>query len=92
MYFWKNKETEMNTLELKNNFHHLIDSIDNKQLLESFYHLIKAKSQAKTGDLWAGLNPDEKEELLKSLHESEASENLLSYDMIKKKHQKWLLK
>ena len=80
----------MNTIELKTSFHHLIDSIDNKQLLESFYHLIKAKSKAKRGDLWAGLNPDEKDELLQSYHESEVAENLIGYDMIKNKHEKWL--
>ncbi len=76
----------MNTLELKTNFHHLIDSIDNKQLLESIYHLIKAKSKAQRGDLWAGLNHDEKDELLQSFQESEVAENLIGFDTIKNKH------
>ncbi|PZX11916.1 hypothetical protein LX69_02980 [Breznakibacter xylanolyticus] len=80
----------MNTIKLKTSFHHLIDSIDNKQLLESFYHLIKAKSKAQTGDLWAGLKPDEKDELLQSFHESEVAENLIGYDVIKNRHEKWL--
>lgn len=80
----------MNTLELKTSFHHHIDSIDNKQLLESFYHLIKAKSKAQTGDLCGGLKPDEKDELLQAFHESEVAENLIGHDMIKNKHEKWL--
>ncbi|PRY95962.1 hypothetical protein BY457_11710 [Marinilabilia salmonicolor] len=80
----------MNTIELKNNFHHLIDSIDNEQMLANFYHIIKAKTNAKTGHLWASLNPDQKEALLKAFTESDNPENLLGYDAMKEKHKKWL--
>ena len=80
----------MNTLELKNHFHHLIDSIDNEQILSNFYHIIKAKTNTKTGDLWAGLSTDEKEELLNAFRESDNPENLLGYDAMKEKHKRWL--
>ena len=39
----------MNTIELKQNFHHLIDNIDNEKLLVNFYDLLKKRSSAKEG-------------------------------------------
>jgi hypothetical protein len=80
----------MNTIELKQNFHHLIDSIDNENLLINFYNLIKKRSLAKEGQLWNKLTDQEQEELLLSLEESENPENLISHDEMIKKHKKWL--
>ncbi len=45
----------MNTLELKKDFHNLIDSIDNETLLSDFYILIKERLSGKDGKLWKGL-------------------------------------
>lgn len=80
----------MNTIELKQNFHHLIDSIDNEKLLINFYELIKTRSSAKEGQLWNRLTIYEQEELLLSLEESKNPENLISHDEMVKKHKKWL--
>lgn len=80
----------MNTIELKQNFHHLIDSIDNEKLLINFYELIKSRSSAKEGQLWNRLSVLEQEELLLSLDESKNPENLISHDEMMKKHKKWL--
>jgi hypothetical protein len=80
----------MNTIELKKNFHLLIDSIDNENLLINFYDIIKKRSSVKEGQLWERLTNLEKEELLLSLDESNNPENLISHEEIKKKHQKWL--
>jgi hypothetical protein len=49
----------MTTLELKNNFHHLIDSIENENLLQEFYELMLRKRSSKDGRLWAMLSKDE---------------------------------
>jgi len=80
----------MNTIELKKNFHLLIDSIDNENLLINFYDIIKKSSSAKDGQLWERLANQDKKELLLALEESEDSDNLISPEEMKKKHQKWL--
>jgi hypothetical protein len=80
----------MTTIELKNNFHHLIDSIDNENLLLRFYDLMKSRTISKDGKLWSRLTKEEQEELLIAFEESEKEENLLSHDEMMKKHKKWL--
>jgi len=80
----------MTTIELKNNFHHLIDSIDNEHLLLKFYDLMKSRTISKEGKLWSRLTKEEQEELLISFEESEKEENLLSHDEMMNKHKKWL--
>jgi hypothetical protein len=80
----------MNTLELKKNFHLLIDSIDNEDLLASFYDLIKKRSSTKEGQLWNRLTYQEQEELISAIGESKNPEYLISNDEMKKKHGKWL--
>ena len=77
-------------MELKQNFHHLIDSIDNEKLLINFYELIKKKSSAKEGQLWNRLTDEEQKELLLSLEESKNPENLISHEEMVNKHKKWL--
>ena len=80
----------MNIMELKQNFHHLIDSIDNENLLNHFYDLIKKGSSAKGGQLWNKLTDLEQDELLLSLEESKNPENLVPHEEMRKKHKKWL--
>ncbi len=80
----------MNTIELKQSFHHLIDSIDNKDLLINFYDLIKKRSTAKEGKLWNNLTEQEQQELMLSLDESKNPENLIDHKEMKIKHKKWL--
>ena len=80
----------MNTIALKKNFHLLIDSIENENLLISFYELMKKRSSTKEGQLWNRLTQKEQDELLLSLEESENSYNLISHEEMAKKHKKWL--
>ena len=80
----------MNTIELRQNFHLLIDRIDNDNLLINFYDLIKERSSAKEGQLWNKLTYQEQEELLLSLEESKNPENLISHEEMKNKHKEWL--
>ncbi|MDP2890178.1 MAG: hypothetical protein Q8P34_14580 [Bacteroidota bacterium] len=80
----------MNTIELKQSFHHLIDSIDNENLLINFYDLIKKRSSAKEGQLWNNLTDQEQKELLLSWEESKNPENLIDHEEMKIKHKKWL--
>jgi hypothetical protein len=80
----------MNTIEIKQSFHHLIDSIDNENLLINFYDLIKKRTTSKEGQLWNNLTELEQQELIISLHESEKPENLIDHEEMKMKHKKWL--
>ena len=80
----------MNPIELKNKFHLLIDSIDNENLLNNFYDILKRISNVQEGNLWNRLSKDEREELLLAFEESENQENLISQEEMTKKHQKWL--
>lgn len=80
----------MNTIEIKKNFHLLIDSIDNESLLIRFYDLIKQRSSTKEGQLWNRLTKAEQDELLLALEESDNPDNLISHDVMVTKHKKWL--
>ncbi len=80
----------MNTLEIKKDFHNLIDSIDNENLLSDFYDLLKRRISSKEGKLWKGLTEKEQEELNLAFKESEKPENLISHEEMKNKHEKWL--
>ena len=81
----------MNAIELKKNFHLLIESIDNENLLINFQDILKRRSNVQEGHLWNSLSKQELEELLLAFEESENQENLISQEEMTKKHQKWLL-
>lgn len=80
----------METTQLKNNFHHLIDSIDNERILAKFFGLMSKTKDSVDGQLWSRLTKEEQEELILSDIESEYPENLISHSIIQKKHNKWL--
>lgn len=82
----------MTAFELKSNFHHLIDSIDNESLLMKFYDLLLRKKEQKDGNLLKYLTKEELQELFLAEEESENPYNLISNDDQKKKHKKWLSK
>ena len=47
----------MGTLELRQDFHQLIDSIEDKIILQRFYKLFKAEISSKNkGELWKKLS------------------------------------
>jgi len=80
----------MNTIELRKNFHLLIDNIENETLLNNFYDLLKSRSNAIEGQLWKRLTIQEQEELLMTLEESNNPDYLIGLDEMKLKHKKWL--
>ena len=80
----------MNTIELKNSFHNLIDSINNDALLMRFYDIISQIKNSREGELWNKLSKEDQEDLLLSAKESENEENLISHEEMKKKHKRWL--
>ncbi len=84
------KKKIMQETQLKTNFHQLIDSIDNEQLLSKFYGLMSQSRNLVDGQLWNKLTHDELEDLELSYLESENPENLITHSEIQKKHSKWL--
>jgi hypothetical protein len=80
----------MNSPNIKQNFHNLIDKIDNERLLISFYNLMKKRSSAQEGKLWNSLSNDQQNELLTALDEIKNPDNLLPHSKMKIKHKKWL--
>jgi hypothetical protein len=77
-------------MKIKGDFHQLIDSIDDEQLLKSYYQLIQKINNDRNGHLWNSLTEDQKTELLTSYEESFDSSNLLSHEQVKLQHDKWL--
>jgi hypothetical protein len=80
----------MTTIELRNNFHHLIDSIENESVLLKFYELMSRKRESIDGSLWNRLSTDEQEELLVAEREAEDPNNLITHAEMKKKLDEWL--
>ncbi len=83
----------MKTKELRLNFHHLIDEIENEKILTQFYDLLKTfKRKNDKKDFWDLFSKKQKLELELAWEESEKEENLVSHDEIMKEAKKWLKK
>jgi uncharacterized protein with von Willebrand factor type A (vWA) domain len=80
----------MTTIELKSNFHNLIDNINDENILSKFYDLLSRAKETKEGLLWNRLSQKEKDELMLIEKESLNSENLISKIDMQQKHKKWL--
>lgn len=77
---------------IKTDFHQLIDKIENEELLAYFYQLLVQKSKSQNGQLWENLTDEEKRELLLADEESKDTQNWLSDEEVRQKHQKWRTK
>ena len=76
-------------MSIKEDFHHLIDTIDDEQVLNGYYQLIKSNT-GEYGQLWNNLTEEQKTELLIAYDESFDPRNLISHEEVKKQHEKWL--
>lgn len=80
----------MSSLELRSNFHSLIDKIDNEQLLQKFYEVLLNANNSNSGNLWSSLSDLEQKELLEIDQETDDLENTVSNEVAFDKYQKWL--
>lgn len=80
----------MNKVDIKSDFHKLIDNISDESLLLKFYKIMLLQNDTMNGDLWLELDPEEKEELKTIEKESHDHTNLISHFQMQKKHQRWL--
>ena len=74
----------MEISKTKEQFHKLIDSINNESLLASFFNLFNSQIRRTQGQLWASLTKEEQTELLSSYDESFDDRNLTGHDLVKK--------
>jgi hypothetical protein len=79
-------------MRIKDDFHSLIEKIEDEGALKGYFKLIQRLNNNQTGELWDGLSPAEKDELLLSYEESFDSNNLVSHEEVKNQHDKWLRK
>ena len=80
----------MNAIEIKTNFHHLIDQISDEQLLIKLYHIMEQASTTNDGQLWNRLTEEEQIELLKIERKVQSGQGLISNEQMQAKHKKWL--
>jgi hypothetical protein len=80
----------MNALEIKTNFHQLIDQINNEQLLIKLYRIMEQASSTTDGQLWSRLTEDEQTELLRIEMEVQSDLDLIPNEQMQTKHKKWL--
>ena len=78
------KKETMKTSDIRNNFHSLIDRIDNEPLLMKFYDLMTKSTTTKEGQLYNQLTEEQKNILMLAEEESNDPVNLISYNQQKK--------
>lgn len=77
-------------MKTKDDFHNLIEKIEDEEVLKGYFKLIQRLNNSQTGELWDSLSSEEKDELLLSYEESFDPNNLISHQEVKKQHDKWL--
>lgn len=80
----------MDAIEIKTNFHHLIDKISNEELLIKLYHIMEQAIISNDGQLWSRLTEDEQKELLKIERDVQSEKDLIPNEQMQIKHKKWL--
>lgn len=70
-------------MRTKEDFHNLIDKIEDEAVLKGYFKLIQRLNNNQTGELWNDLSPEEKDELLLSYEESFDPNNLIRHEEVK---------
>ena len=76
----------MNIIEIRNNFHNLIDNLNDAELLKNFY---EGLSNCANKTLLTELSEESKKEIMLAYEESEDENNLIPHEVVKEKHMKW---
>ncbi len=80
----------MDKTALRSSLHHLIDQINNKHLLEDYYHEMKHVVKMTTNSAWASLTEKQKKEVLMSWQESEDDNNLVDHNTVMARYKAYL--
>ncbi len=82
----------MDMLDIKNNFHHLIESIDDEAVLLNFYLLMKTQLSENDTLLIDTLSAKQYKVLMEVFDERFNDDNLMANEAIKQKYNKWFTK
>ncbi|SFT77263.1 hypothetical protein SAMN04489724_2140 [Algoriphagus locisalis] len=77
---------------VKEEFHKLIEEIEDENLIASYFELFLHLTKKKDGSLMQGLTNHEKSELLLSYIESHNNDNLVKHEQLYNEYSKWLEK
>ncbi|MBK7231732.1 MAG: hypothetical protein IPH93_05600 [Saprospiraceae bacterium] len=72
----------MTRTKLVDSINNLVKSIEDVDLLESLYEMLKNHKSSKPGELWNSLTQTQKDEVLQAYEESEVESNLISMEEI----------
>lgn len=76
-------------MTIKEEFHHLIDTIEDEEVLNGYYQLMRLNG-GQNGSLWNTLTEDQKLEVLLSYEESFDEKNHIPHEEVLKQLEKWL--
>ena len=82
----------MSIAVIRSEFHQLIDSIQDRELLQEYLEALRRSLNREGGELWFSLTQEQKNRVLSSFEESKHEENLISMEKMTQKHKKWLTK
>lgn len=77
---------------IKKEFHELIDKVENTLILEQFFNALNFSQNNSKAELWDSLTDSERNDIILTFNESEDENNLISFEEIKNKYNKWLSK
>ncbi len=75
---------------LKEDLHKLIDTTQDKKLLEEIFMILSSRKEYAAGELWNNLSEEQKKEVLASNSEIEDNSAWISNEEMKLKNAKWL--
>ncbi len=76
---------------LKNNFHQLIDNLNDIQVLETLYKLVSSFQREQEMDILDDLTLPQQQRLQQSLQQSENPARLHIHENVKQEIQQWLI-
>lgn len=72
----------MTHTKLVDSISNLIKSIEDVELLESLYEMLKNHKSSKPGELWNSLTQEQKDQVLKAYDESEDEDSLIPMEKV----------
>jgi hypothetical protein len=76
-------------MDIRNDLHKIIDTIEDQDLLKSIYDLLDM-TKSRPGDLWNSLSVHEKDVVLKADARTQTSIGKITNDEMLRRNNKWL--
>lgn len=78
------------SIKLKDDFHKLIDKVQDEELLKMVYKILLEKTESAPGEVWNSLTKAQQEDLILSDEESNYESKCISEEEFRKNLKKWL--